>query len=101
MEQDFVSAAMRFFGHFTRNRQMRQHRNREREGKRNDRIGQGTVIAHVVDYDRETCACGPASIAWVQGSNNFGYWNDHVNRMGPNSVQSVVEARSARRRHRL
>ena len=53
MQQHLVTAALRFFGDFGRERQMRQHGNRQRKTEREHSVGSGAVVAEIVNDDSE------------------------------------------------
>ena len=89
VQQHLIAAAESFFRHFRGERQMRQHGNGEREGKREQRVGGGAVVSEIVDDDGE-----PRSAAALQRNRRraSGERSDHVDRVRAHTVEREVEA---------
>src|SRR5580700_6507289 len=90
MEQHLITAAESLFRNFRRERQMRNHGNRERERKREQTVGSGAVVSKIIKNDREprlraALCCGRAG----------GQCRDHMNCVRARSMERIVEAEHA------
>ena len=92
MQQDLIAAAISLLGDLGGERQVRQNGNRERKWQREQRIGGGAVVAHVVENDGEPrVSVQPRS----GGARADGERRDHVDRVRAISIAREIVANHA------
>lgn len=87
MEQDFIAAAMRFFGDVKGVQIIGKYGDRERIGKSEDGFGGGIVLAEIVEDDGETRSAVRIRSEFDGGNSGFG----DVNCMGGNIGVEIFE----------